>query len=815
MQDGISRSTTFVGDINGDSFDDLIVGKPLSSTCSVFLGSADSLLTDPGSIATAVESFRIVADGDGDGTGYFGWAMIKVGDLNRDGYADIVISAMGSNMIHFIYGRSTFPNVLFLSQLMLPRDGFRIIGSVKENTNFGVAMTSLHDFNRDGYRDIAITSLINMNMTNFLPENSIYILFLTPSLMNFINEWNGSLWMDRVSGEHYLKIISASYSFAGFSIAGIGDINDDGYDDLAIGSLPYNRGQYTEQKTYIIFGRSTKFLSDGNNLIDLDNLQSRDGFVITGGGFLVSGIGDVNGDGIHDVMITNYRDWSGQGNAYLIQSPKNMTAPPTFYPTSLPSSQPSAVPSTSAPSFPRTFSPTFNSSRAPSLSPSYRPSLEPTSVAPSIEPSRAVFVLSTNRPSRRPTRPPITRTIRPTRSLSTSPTIAASLSDDTADIFVKEYPEAGQYVGIPNRDNEYLLTGRGSYLLTGVLGRRNIYKIFPLRENIVIITNFQVNLDIIDLMAFKRIHLLKDLTFSTNPLTFLLSSIQQEKNPGSTPQQVILSSIDQFSLTKDNFYLAHSTSSSSSATAVGHGTVESEAIMIGSVFFAGMMICYFVYLTWRDGQDLKKQMIEDARHAVHRADPSNNSSSSSDDEDSDKGDNDDQEEGDDEERFDRVVSESYYPQEINHLPHPLPPIPSVGSSRSSSSSPISLAGFLSGSSDTPSQRTMNSMQSHRRGGKSSNSSSSGHSSSSSSSHSANDDEGDGDDFALLDQLHRPAQFGSTPSVDLLSFHVDSEEDSEMSLWDEVIEIASDEDGLGHDHASHSLFHANPSAEENV
>jgi hypothetical protein len=85
-----------IGDINGDSYLDLMVGYPLASKCSVYLGNGlDDFTTI---VATTGESFAIVGD-PYDGGGFLGWSSIRVGDLNSDGCDEILVSAISANVV--------------------------------------------------------------------------------------------------------------------------------------------------------------------------------------------------------------------------------------------------------------------------------------------------------------------------------------------------------------------------------------------------------------------------------------------------------------------------------------------------------------------------------------------------------------------------------------------------------------------------------------------------------------------------------------------------------------------------------------------
>jgi hypothetical protein len=392
-----------------------------------------------------------------------------------------------------------------------------------------------------------------------------------------------------------LKIISPYLSYAGYSIAGIGDINSDGYNDLAIGSVPINNANYGEQRTYIIYGRE---ISSGvKNDLYLSAMTEKDGFIVRGGGFFVTGVGDVNNDGIADVMITSYYQWKGQGNAYLINYPKYASYSPTFQPSSFPSmlpiSEPSVSPSsrqsldvhspTNVPSFKETittnqptsqdatlppFLPTRTATtptaapktskptRIPSLSPSTcSPSVIPTcppSLSPSRKPTTQPIKGKTMSPTtRKPSRFPTVHPVVPSASFpSSSPSLTPTVSLSSIPIHEITVDSEGVYK-VPDGNGNYIISGEGSFEIrsnsnnnkdgSGGGGKR-IYTILP-AKNTITITGFNKKYDQIGLLHFPYLNSIYDLIYRTNPLQIVLSS----------QQQLILSSVDIIELTEDNF----------------------------------------------------------------------------------------------------------------------------------------------------------------------------------------------------------------------------------------------------------------------
>ncbi|MEL6266886.1 MAG: integrin alpha, partial [Pseudomonadota bacterium] len=113
--------------------------------------------------------------------------------------------------------------------------------------------------------------------------------------------------------------------FAGFSVSGAGDVNNDGIDDLIIGAyLADPSGGSDAGETYVVFGTA----ANTGATVDLSALDGSDGFRLDGGGsgdrsgYSVSDAGDVNGDGFDDIIIGAYRADPGSqtdaGDSYVV-----------------------------------------------------------------------------------------------------------------------------------------------------------------------------------------------------------------------------------------------------------------------------------------------------------------------------------------------------------------------------------------------------------------------------------------------------------------------------------------------------------------
>jgi hypothetical protein len=618
-RDSITQSTTVLGDINNDGFLEFMIGLPIESKCLVYLGASGGYAT--------TESFTIVGDLEEGGGGQIGWASTRIGDLNRDRFDEIIVSAPYANIVYVIYGRQQFPEDIVVTELN-SRDGLKLIGS-NQDTYFGVALSAVHDFNKDGLQDIAVTAVRPSG------ENVIYLILSISSCVQY------DIHIDQLSSTSCFRIFAPYLSYAGFSISGIGDINNGGYNDLAIGSIPVDNARYVEQRTFIVYGRGINWLSGLNDLY-LSQMTRKDGFIVIGAGFLVQAAGDVNGDGIPDVMLTSYYDWEEKGNTYLINYPVNVTYSPTFLPSSLPSSQPSSLPS-AAPSstFPSaspsasqttfypssgnssqtlnpqialTRSPTLPSTLKPSGMPSFRPShtSNPT-FSPTLLPSRkptpvptSLRVLPSAQPvTQLPTIPHFLRSRIPT----TLPTVEVTLN--TTDFTVIDCKQRGSYFGHNQTNYKFIINANsGTVSITGVEygGLKNLYILSSCPSDRVdlVITNFRLSTDIISVAHLQTSGYsypsLNEIPFVVRdgvaqPVTLLFCSEGR--------LQVILSSHRSFGLTERNFLFVPPVTDEPTIVK-GSGLVQAQIAIVFAVF--GFLFLIFSALAYQNRKDEEERM---------------------------------------------------------------------------------------------------------------------------------------------------------------------------------------------------------------
>jgi hypothetical protein len=546
------RSSRIVGDINGDGYSDLAVGSPRSCFCKVYLGTKHGLIHSPA-------AFSLTGPANSD----FGWDISGAGDLNHDDIDDLLVSAKAINAIYVIFGNRVVKDIDV--ENLHWYDGFKIFGG-NAAINIGISIGSAGDFNHDGYADIAFSALS-------LREGVVFVLFGA--------EEYGDISLDELNETRLFNIITPSTSFTGFSLVGVGDMNGDGYDDIAIGSLSY-RGGYQTQRTYLIYGRRRTNSELGSEGLEIFRMaEGIDGITIIGGGFIVASPGDVNNDGIPDLMLINYPRWQGQRNSYLIRFPRNISSSPTLFPSSFPSSFP--TPRTMPSSFPtiaRPSPPVFLDQSLtrqpftvrPSKSPSCRPTLPSnSSYSPTVRtivtlrPSPSLVRQFSSRPSSVPL--VLVKTESPT-TLNFTSSFETIYCNNTA------ICQGSSAV------NQFIVHTEGVIRTQCKMLQRCIYRIFPVENNVVVITEiFDIKKDIIDVSAFLWIKNIDDIAFSAHPVIIFLG----------TTQMLTFQNIKNISFTSNNFYFAQETQKSVSS----NGTAFQFAMFglcIGLIIFMGILI---------------------------------------------------------------------------------------------------------------------------------------------------------------------------------------------------------------------------------